>query len=306
MILITGGTGAMGHALVNKLVSSGCNVRLLALPGDKVVSQFDSSLIEIRYGDISDSESIKGICENVTTVIHMAAVILSNDPSVYEKVNVGGTAAIVFEALREKVKHFVFISSASVIYPHTTPYSRSKETCEKLVKESGIAWTIIRPTLLYDETGGGEFTIFLNYLKKYPIIPFIGNGKVLKRPVYSKDIVDGLAKVALLEQGALKVYNFSGKEVISLYDFAKYCLVLMGKEHSVIIPVPVWICKCIALILQRVMENPPISMSMIAGLVQDANLDPQDAIRELGYAPSSLFEKLPLRFKNKMKLTNFS
>ena len=78
------------------------------------------------------------------------------------------------------------------MYPHPTPYSLSKRAAEEIVTQSGVPFTIVRPTLVYGEKGGQEFDMYLDYLRKFPIVPFIGSGESLKRPVYVEDITEGL------------------------------------------------------------------------------------------------------------------
>lgn len=300
-ILVTGGTGAMGSVLVKHLVEKKFKVRVLTLPKDPLVSRLDGMPVEIRYGDISSRNDITGICEGIEIVLHLAAIIISKDPRAYERINVEGTRNLIAEAKVSQVKHFVHISSASVVYPKSTPYSESKKTAEKHVIESGVPWTIIRPTLVYGETGGQEFDMFLNYLNRFPIVPFIGAGNAKKRPVYVDDITHGILKVIEFGRGLEKIYNFSGTKVISIIDFARFCLFLSG-EHKRFLSIPVFLCVGLAKLLRLIMSNPPLTWSVIAGITQDADLDPSEAIKDIGYSPSALEEKLPLCFPRKKGL----
>ncbi|HEX2959617.1 MAG TPA: NAD(P)-dependent oxidoreductase [Chitinispirillaceae bacterium] len=295
-ILITGGTGAIGSVLINRLLSYDFKIRLLALPGDPLTGSYSAESVDIRYGDIADSRTLKDICAGVSVVIHMAAIILTENDEDYDRINIGGTKNILDEACRSGVSHFIHISSASVIYTKTTPYSISKRVCERLVKESGVNYTIVRPTLVYGKKGGQEFDIFLSNLKKFPVIPFIGRGDALKRPVYVEDIIDGLIALANQPVGSGNVYNFSGGEAISMIYFAKFCLFLMDTRYQMFLPIPVWLCKLSAVILKKMMKHPPLRWNMIAGVTQDANLDPTDAIRDLKFKASKVTEMLPLCF----------
>lgn len=298
-ILITGGTGAMGSVFVRKLTSEGFSVEVLTLPGDPFVSRLHGTGANIHYGDISSPEDLQGICDGVDTVFHLAAVIITDDDTLFDSVNMGGTRNILGEALRSGVKHFVHISSASVVYTKSTPYSISKRVAERLVRESGVPYTIVRPTLVYGREGGLEFDMFLSYLSKFPVVPFIGDGHALKRPVYVDDIIDGLVKIAELGTATGKIYNFSGGKAISMIDFSYLCLVLMGAEDKRAVHLPVWVCLLLARFLRKIMKNPPLKWNMIAGVIQDANLDPSEAVKDLGYKPSSVADRLPECFPRK-------
>lgn len=291
-ILITGGTGTIGKALTERLSKKEYVIRLLALPEDEFAKNLNKNNIEIRYGDVSDPASISGICEGVDVVLHMAAVVLSDDDIAFDRVNVMGTRFLLDDAERYGVKHFIYVSSASVVYKGLTPYSRSKRIAEYYVNKSSLPWTIVRPTLAYGEKGGAEFDMFLNYLLRFPIIPFIGKGKALKRPVYVGDIVDGFEKLIVKGEGKKKIYNFSGPAGISIIDFAKLCLTLLNRGDKPILPIPVTICKIISLFLKKIQKKPILKWNMIAGMIYSANLDPQESIKDIGYSPSPLEDKL--------------
>jgi len=299
-ILITGGTGAMGSVLVKKLSERGYRLRVLTLPGDKNAGRLKTDFgVDVRYGSIADPAACRGLCDGVNTVLHLAAIIITNDESLYTSVNAGGTRNIVAQAAGAGVAHFIHVSSASVTYPKPTPYSLSKKLAEELVRKSRLPYTIVRPTLVYGKTGGQEFDMFLNYLKRFPVVPFIGSGSALKRPVFVDDVVDGLIKLACLKTGRNAVYNLSGATSLSILDFSRLCCTLMGKERKPTVHLPVWLCMALATIMKRVMKDPPLKWSVIAGVTQDADLDPSDAIRDLGYAPRGVEQMLPQCFPRK-------
>jgi nucleoside-diphosphate-sugar epimerase len=295
LILITGGTGAMGSVLVRKLSERGFRLRVLTLPGDTNADRLREAYgVDVRFGTIASADDCHGLCDGVTAVIHLAAVIIANDHSLYTSVNAGGTRNIVAEAAAAGgVSHFIHVSSASVLYPKATPYSISKRLAEDFVRTSDLSWTIVRPTLVYGKQGGQEFDMFLSYLRRFPAVPFIGSGSALKRPVFVDDVVDGLVKLACMKTGKNNIYNFSGATSVSILDFSRLCLTLLGKETKPIVHLPVWLCMGLAGIMNRLLKNPPLKWSVIAGVTQDANLDPAEAIRDIGYSPRGIEQMLP-------------
>jgi nucleoside-diphosphate-sugar epimerase len=299
MILLTGASGAMGSVLASALHARGARMRACVLPGDTFVKRIEGVCEDIRFGDISNADDIIGICTGITTVYHLAAIILSKDDREFGRINVEGTRNCIAEAKAAGVRHFIYISSASVTYPRPTPYSLSKSKAEELVKNSGLHYTIIRPTLVYGPTGGQEFDNYLGYLKKFPIIPFIGKGRALKRPVYVDDVISGLVALNDCKKAYGKIFNLSGGQAINMLDFSRLCLMLLGKPQKIIIHLPVWLCTIIALIMRMIMDDPPLKWQTIAGIIQDADLDPGLAASDLGYDPGKLIERLPGCFPRK-------
>jgi nucleoside-diphosphate-sugar epimerase len=299
MILVTGASGAMGSVLMRRFKEQGHSVRACVLPADPLIGRIESLCDDIRTGDIALRRSVAGISENVTTVFHLAAIILSPDEQDFERINTAGTRNIVEEAKRAGVGHFIYVSSASIVYPKSTPYAVSKKRAEEEVMNSGLNFTIIRPTLVYGPSGGMEFEKYLEYLEKFPVIPFIGGGKALKRPVFVDDIIDGLAAVNGNPVSFGKTYNFSGGESVSMLDFTRLCLKLLGKAKKPVIPLPIRLCRFIAWAMRLFMKDPPLKWQTIAGITQDADLDPRLAMADLGYSPEKVTERLPKCFPRK-------
>lgn len=299
MILVTGGAGVMGSRLVQGLVQAGWKVRALTLLNDPFMARLDNVDCEIFCGDITKPASLKGAFDGVDTVYHLAAIIVAHDPKLFERINVQGTRHVVEGASAAGVKHFILVSSASVLYPQTTPYSLSKRACEKMVTgQQAMHYTIVRPTLAYEEQGGQEFMMFMDYLKKYRIVPFIGRGRSLKNPVHVDDLMRGFLAIAGNPRAFGKTYNFSGGEAISTWDLARLMLKHQGLTR-LFLPIPVPVCKALATIMEKTMRRPPLTWSAIAGIIQDANLDHASATEDLGYTPIGIRDGLqrcfPLR-----------
>src|SRR5262245_11687355 len=170
-VFVTGAAGVLGSRLVARLLAAGHSVRGLVLPGDTQRERLSQLGCEIWEGDICDPAALRGCCADVDMVYHLAAIIISYDPSTFTRINLDGTAHVVAEAEASGVKHFVYISSASVTYPRRTPYADSKLAAEKVVAAANFQHTIVRPTLVYDRQGGQELQMFLDYLLRFPVVP---------------------------------------------------------------------------------------------------------------------------------------
>jgi nucleoside-diphosphate-sugar epimerase len=291
MILVTGGLGVMGSTLVKGLVDRGFKVRVLD-NSDRFRSRLDGYDVDIRIGDITKPETLAGCFDGVETVYHLAAVLIVYDPSLFQKINVGGTRTVIDASIKAGVKHFILVSSASVTYQHTTPYSLSKRETERMIKEqTAMKWTIVRPTLAYNESGGEEFNMFLAYLKKYPFVPFIGAGQALKRPVHCDDLMNGFLAIVGNPKAYGKTYAFSGGEAIAIRDMAKLMLKHAGQE-KVFITIPIPICRLVAFFAEKLQKKPILTWNAIAGVMQDANLDNSEARADLDYQPISFREGL--------------
>jgi nucleoside-diphosphate-sugar epimerase len=285
VILVTGAAGTVGARLVQRLVDRGNSVRALVLPHDPFRERLADIRCEVVEGDITRPRTLDHAVDGVATVFHLAAVILSDDEREFERVNVGGTRNLLAAARGAGVGHFIYVSSASVVYPRGTPYSLSKRASERLVRrQQGMHHTIVRPTLVYERGGGREFQIFADYVRRWPVVPLVGGGTAKKSPVHVADLIDGLSAIAGNEKTFGKVYNLGGGETVTLRELAELLVEHQGRP-TLLVPVPVVLCKAVALAWGAMTGRGPFALHTLAGLTQDADLDISRSAEDLGYAP---------------------
>lgn len=143
-IAVTGATGFVGQALLDRAESAGLAVRALARrdqpPRDRT---------EWIRGDLDDRDALKRLCNGAEAVIHVAGVVNAPDPEQFERGNVTGTLNVIEAAKAAGVPRLVHVSSLSAREPDLSAYGASKARAEKLVMASGLDWTIVRPAGIY-------------------------------------------------------------------------------------------------------------------------------------------------------------
>jgi NADH dehydrogenase len=284
-ILITGAAGEIGSRLARRLHRQGHQVRALVLPGDPLVDRL-ANTATVHFGDVTRPETLADPFGGVDVVYHLAAVLLCESAVQFQAVNVEGTRHVVDAAVAAKVGHLVHISSASVVYPRTTHYSRSKRQAEEIVRACALLnWTIVRPTLVYDREGGLEFKMYADFVRRYPFLPMLAGGYARKRPVHVDDLLSGLASMAGNPITYGKTYNLSGGETLTLRELAALLLERQGQSNKPVLSIPASL-GCLGARAWGLLRRRPLLMEhTIAGLTQDADLDPSAATRDLGYHP---------------------
>jgi dihydroflavonol-4-reductase len=165
-VLVTGGSGTVGRALVERLVADGRDVRALARSpeADSVVEAHGAAPVR---GDVLDQPSLEDAMRGCATVFHAAGVnaMCRRDPRPMYRTNVEGSANVVRAAARAGVARVVYTSSASAVgEPHGTigredsphrgsylsHYERSKHLAERrvlsLAAELGLAVVAVNPS----------------------------------------------------------------------------------------------------------------------------------------------------------------
>ena len=286
-ILITGGAGVVGSKLCRLFLQQGFSVRVLTLPGQNSASILPQE-VEVFEGDVTKPETLGAAFQNVNTVCHLAAVILAKQSSVFEEVNVEGTRHVLAACQKSGVKRLLFVSSISVTYPILTDYGKSKWECERLVKNSGIPFTIVRPTLVVEKNGAAEYMLFCRYLKKTPLVFLPAGGKCLKRPVRTEDLVWGIVRAATAEKAIGKTYALAGRKVLSMAEMARISLHWMGMQKR-IVGVPLWLCWVLATLKQILIPGSVSARQALAGFRYDASPDIAESEKDLDYRPGTPF-----------------
>jgi len=172
-IAITGANGFIGRALASHLAGRGHETVLL--------SQRDG----VRYSDIK-STSLK--LTGTQTVVHLAGRAHQRGQASDFEVNQAITASLCHAALQAKVGHLVFVSSIGVNgsvtdgtpfseadIPHPRePYAMSKLRCEQIVTDSGLAYTLLRPPMVYGPNAPGNFSRLLGLVRAGWPLPLKG------------------------------------------------------------------------------------------------------------------------------------
>jgi len=284
--LITGGAGVVGKALCRELIERGLCVRVLTLPGDTLAKTLPPE-VEVFYGDVTDYESIRPAFDGVQVVYHLAAILLSTVPGEFDRINAGGTRNVVSACQDAGVRRLLYVSSISVTYPVLTPYGASKLAGEGFVKESGLDWTIARPTLVIGDGGGVEFNMYARYVTRFPVYFLPGGGLAKKRPVRSVDLVKGIAAAGIEKVAVGKTYALAGPEVMTMAEMARRILGWKGLRHKMV-PMPWCASKRLAVLKNWIGGTRVSAEQALAGFLYDAAPDIEDAVKDLNYCPKSV------------------
>lgn len=171
LVLLTGAFGNIGQETLALLLESGHDVRCFDVETDKnrkIQDAFtrnpaNASRVQTAWGDIRNPADVDDVVEGVDAIIHLAAIIpplCEKEPTLSRAVNVEGTRLLIQAAKKnDTAPRFIFSSSVSIYGPRmkdppprtagepvnpTDNYTRHKAECEKMLKESGLPWTILR------------------------------------------------------------------------------------------------------------------------------------------------------------------
>lgn len=189
-VAVTGATGFVGQALLDRASGAGIEVRALT----RRAQQPRAGVTWIE-GDLDDRPALARLLGGAEAVIHLAGLVNAPDPAGFEAANVVGTRNVIEAALAADVGRFVHVSSLSAREPALSAYGASKNRGERLVMASPLDWTIVRPPAIYGPRDREMLELFR--LARRGVVPLPPRGRL------SAIHVDDLARLllALLPSG---------------------------------------------------------------------------------------------------------
>ncbi len=221
-VLVTGGTGSLGRAVIARLVSRKHKVRLLSRKSHLSVRKE----VEVAQGDLESPATLQEAIVGVDAIMHCAT-----DACRSRTVDVKGTEALVRAARENGSPHFVYISIVGVDRS-TYGYYQDKHACEEMIEQSGLRWTILRATQFHDLVLRIIRSIRADML---PIVP-VPRGMRFQS-IDLGEVADRL--VGLLERGPVgRAPDIGGPQVRTIEDMTRAYL-HFGKRHALVFPLPI-------------------------------------------------------------------
>ncbi|MBU5537158.1 MAG: complex I NDUFA9 subunit family protein [Candidatus Aenigmatarchaeota archaeon] len=240
-IFLTGGTGFVGTEILKELVKNKYKVKVLTHERKPEVL---SNLVEIVNGDVKDTDSFIDSVKGCDTIIHLVGIIRETPwrDITFERLHVEATKNMITAAKQNKIKRFIHMS-ANGAKPKGTKYQTTKWRAEQLVKNSGLIYTIFRPSIIFGEHD--NFTNRLARQMRFGIVPYIGDGNYQLQPVSVKTVAEAFVKSINNKKAFNKIYHLGGPEI---YRYKELLDLIASKTGRKIVKfsVPVWIVRIFA------------------------------------------------------------
>ena len=306
MIVVTGGTGFVGLEICRALRAEGLPVRALArTPPDQLPEG-----VEFVAADITQPDSLRAAFHQAQAVIHTVGIIHESRPQTFARVHLEGTAHVVAAASAAQVPRFIHLSALGTRPHAVSRYHQTKWGAEEIVRNSGLAATIFRPSLIYGR--GDASTTRLASLLQPPLswlsgglLPLPGGQEVTLCPVSVLAVAGTIVRSLGQAQSVGQTFDLAGPTT-TLRDLALEIARALGLhptwiENSpdvilatlpwiwltnpkpILFPVPLPLCRLFAAVAERFLPHPPLTTDQIVMLEEGQSGDPALATQLLGF-----------------------
>jgi len=318
--LVTGSTGMVGSALVERLLAGGHDVRAMARRTSDL-SHLKTTDAEIVFGDVTDYQTLPPIVQDIDIVFHAAAKVTPGWGSwdEFEETTVHGTENVLKASAEAGVKRFLQISSHMVYgdacqkgdvpadestaceatKTQATYYDYAKllaeRACWEYHRQGKIQVSMIRIVSAY----GPRDRLLADRMYKqssFPILFWPGNANPRYAIVCVTDIADLAIMAATSEKAIGQVYNVAGPEPVRLKEFAEAIVRARGaKRLWVTMPYGVAWVWCYLMEtsakLLRAKKMPYLTLASLRSIHREGYLDGSKAKNELGWEPKVSLEE---------------
>ena len=282
-VAVTGGSGFVGEAIVVELVSSGHQVTVMARHPPK------RPVPAVRYtnGNVSDGEGLDTLLEGQEALVHLVGIIREVKPDqTFEAVHRGGTENAVRAARKHRVARYLHMSALGTREGAVSRYHRTKWEAEVLVRESGLSWTIFRPSIIFGPRDA-FINMFLDVMRKSPIMPVIGGGRGRLQPVYVRDVAKAFAACLVRPGTAGKVYELGGPEVFTFKELLKKTAQIAGHKR-IFIPIPMLLATAPVKVAEALGIPLPVTSDQLIMLSEDNIRQGGAPLEDLGFPFTTL------------------
>lgn len=287
-VLVTGGTGFVGRHVCRALAARGILPRILVRPGseDRIPGDL-RKICRVTPGDATVREFVENAAQGTDAIIHLVGIIREFPAKgiTFEKLHVDATRNALHAAKQWGITRYVHMSALGAERGGITPYFDTKGRAEELVRDSGLEWTIFRPSVIFGP--GDQFVNELSAtFRKIPFLPVPGDGEYRLQPVFVGDVARGFADAVTRADLSGKIFEIGGPERFSYNDLVDRIAESAGRKVRRV-HVPVSRMARMVRFLSR-FERFPVTVDQLAMLLSESVCDGSP------YYSVFSFEPLPL------------
>jgi uncharacterized protein YbjT (DUF2867 family) len=291
MILVTGGTGFIGQALIRRLAETGYRIRTLLRPSKKSPNVPKGVTVEAVVCSLADERGLRAAMKGVQGVFHLAGSEYAPGRADLQGVDIDGTRAVAQAASEADVSRLIYLSHLGADRASAYPVLKSKGIAERFIQQSSVPSTVLRTALVYG--AGDHFTEPLaRLLLSNPwffLLPGEGDSHI--QPIWVEDLVTALVLALEDPQSANQTYAIGGPEYLTFRQVTEIVANALHLKRR-IIPVSPAYLRILSIWMEQSWKNYPISIFWQDYLSVDRTCELDVLPRKFGLMPERFAHRL--------------
>jgi NADH dehydrogenase len=272
-VFVTGATGFVGHALLQRLCAAGHEVHCLVRRGSESALRGQGAIVRIE-GDVVSGQGLEEGMASCDAVIHLVGIIREHRAAgvTFERVHTQGTVNVLEAATAAGIRRYLHMSALGTRPAAPARYHRTKWAAEEAVRASGLEWTIFRPSIIYGR-GDGLVTMLASMVRRLPVVPVIGSGRQRLQPVPVEQVAAGFVGALELPAAIKCAYEVGGPEAVTMVELLDLIGRTVGRRRVLKVHVPVGAMRPMARLLHT-LPGFPVTPDQLLMLGEDGVCDP--------------------------------
>ena len=289
-VFLTGATGFVGSHLLQRLVNENHTVRAL-VRNIQSASSINSNNVELVQGDVTQGTGLDAGMKDCDAVIHLVGIIIESRGATFETVHHIGTRNVVEAAKRTQVSRFIQMSALGVRPDGVSEYQTSKWKGEEAVRQSGIPYCILRPSVIFGP-GDGFVSQMLGVMRNAPLFrPVPGDGRPKFRPIFIDDVTACFVQALANPAATNKSVDLGGAEELTLNEVLAEIAECAGiRKPAVHVPMPLMFAG--AALARVLFGRPPVTAGQLRMLQEGSTCNILPMIETFGFKPIGFREGL--------------
>ena len=265
-ITITGAAGLVGQNLIVELKAQGYT-RLVAI--DKhahnlgILRRLHPD-VEAHQADLAEPSGWEGCFEDAACVVQLHAQITGKYRELFERNNITATRWVLDAMRVHHVPYLVHVSSSVVNSVADDDYTNTKKAQERLVVDSGLAYCILRPTLMFGWFDPKHLGWLSRFMARTPVFPIPGNGRFMRQPLYERDFCRCIVR-CIEREPCCEVYDIVGDTRIDYVDIIRTIKRVKGL-HTLIVHIPQGLFAFLLRVYALFSRKPPFTADQLKAL----------------------------------------
>ena len=257
---------------------------LIHSPGKERI--FDHRTVEVHYGSVTDPDALRQAFHDVQAVVHLVGIIRSRGRNTFDFIHRQGTANVIAASQEAGVREVIYVSAMGAMQDPSYAYFYSKRQAELEVVNSGIGYTILRPSVIFGE--GDEFlTALAGLIRLGPFVPVIGSGRNRMQPVAADDVSRCVAASVGNSTVRGKIINLGGPHRLSYNDLLDEVALAMGRRCRRV-HIPTALVKPAVAVLERLLLRLPVTTDQLKMLGIRNVSEGRELENAFGFTPKPL------------------
>jgi uncharacterized protein YbjT (DUF2867 family) len=290
MILVTGGTGFVGRALIRQLVNNGQQVRTLIRPSPLTPNLPRGVPVEVAVASLNDERGLRAALRGVDVIYHLAGAEHQGARANILEVDARGTYNLSLAAAEMHVRRFFYVSHLGAGRSSYFPLLRVKGIAEEYVRRSGVAHTIFRTALLYGPEDHFS-TELARMLAFFPLFIMPRDGDVLLQPLWVEDLVTCLLWSLDTPETLNHTFDIGGAEYFPFRQAVEIIQETIGQRRWMM-PLGLPYLRVLTVMLESFMPGFPFSTFLVDYFAYNRTCAVDSISRLFGFLPARFTYRL--------------